>query len=115
MSRKKFSRLTGILSTLSDSYDWYNREKMYDSERQVSSIIEVVDMFKNKTDDEIIQTLVDKHRYDYEIEQWRNSGSNLIYKPLVPDSLKDIYPKEYSENKVYDESDDDSTKETIFK
>ena len=53
--------------------------------------------------------------YDYEIEQWRNSGSNLIYKPLVPDSLKDIYPKEYSENKVYDESDDDSTKETIFK
>ena len=51
LSRKKFSRLTGILSTLSDSYDWYNREKMYDSERQVSSIIEVVDMFKNKTDD----------------------------------------------------------------
>ena len=115
LSRKKFSRLTGILSTLSDSYDWYNREKMYDSERQVSSIIEVVDMFKNKTDDEIMQILVDKHRYDYEIEQWRDSGSNLLYKPLVPDSLKDIYPKEYSENKVYDESDDDSTKETIFK
>ena len=115
LSRKKFSRLTGILSTLSDSYDWYNREKMYDSERQVSSIIEVVDMFKNKTDDEIMQILVDKHRYDYEIEQWRNSGSNLLYKPLVPDSLKDIYPKEYSENKVYNESDDDSTKETIFK
>ena len=62
-----------------------------------------------------MQILVDKHRYDYEIEQWRNSGSNLLYKPLVPDSLKDIYPKEYSENKVYDESDDDSTKETIFK
>ena len=114
LSRKKFSRLTDILSTLSDNYDWYNREKMYDSERQVTSIIEVVDMFKNKTDDEIIQILVDKHRYEYEIEQWRNSGSNLLYKPLVPDSLKDIYPKEYSENKVYDESDD-STKETIFK
>ena len=116
LSKKKFSRLTGILSTLSDSCDWYNREKMYDSERQVSSIIEVVDMFRNKTDDEIIQILVDKHRYDYEMEQWKYNGSNLAYKPLVPDSLKDIYPKEYSENKVYEKpEDDDSTKETIFK
>lgn len=116
LSRKKFSRLTGILSTLSDNYDWYSREKMYDSERQVSSIIEVVDMFKNKTDDEIIQILVDKHRYDYEMEQWKYNGSNLVYKPLVPDSLKDIYPREYSENKVYEKpEEDDSTKETIFK
>ena len=118
LSRKKFSRLTGILSTLSDSYDWYNREKMYDSERQVSSIIEVVDMFKNKTDDEIIQTLVDKHRYDYEIEQWKYNGASLDDKPLVPDSLKELYPKEYSENKVNEsdeKSEDDSTKETIFK
>ena len=89
---------------------------MYDSERQVSSIIEVVEMFRNKTDDEIIQILVDKHRYDYEMEQWKYNGSNLAYKPLVPDSLKDIYPKEYSENKVYEKpEDDDSTKETIFK
>lgn len=115
LSRKKFSRLTDILSTLSDSYDWYNREKMYDSERQVSSIIEVVDLFRNKTDDEIIQILVDKHKYEYEIEQWRNSGSDLTYKPLVPESLKELYPKEYSENKVNEESEDDSTKETIFK
>ena len=115
LSRKKFSRLTGILSTLSDSYDWYKREKMYDSERQVTSIMEVVDMFKNKTDDEIIQTLVDKHRYDYEIQQWKNNGSKLVDKPLVPDSLKNIYPKEYSENKLYEESEEDSTKETIFK
>ena len=115
LSRKKFSRLTGILSTLSDNYDWYNREKMYDSERQVSSIIEVVDLFRNKSDDEIIQILVDKHRYEYEIEQWKNNGGNLLNKPLVPDSLKELYPKEYSENKVYEESEDDSTKETIFK
>ena len=92
-----------------------NREKMYDSERQVTSIIEVVDMFKNKTDDEIVQTLVDKHRYDYEIQQWKSNGSKLVDKPLVPDSLKNIYPKEYSENKLYEESEEDSTKETIFK
>ena len=119
LSKKKFSRLTGILSTLSDSYDWYNYGRMCDSERQVSSIIEVVDMFKNKTDDEIIQILVDKHRYDYEIEQWKYNGASLDDKPLVPDSLKELYPKEYSENKVNEESDeeseDDSTKETIFK
>ena len=115
LSRKKFSHLTSILSTLSDSYDWYNREKMYDSDRQVSSIIEVVELFRNKTDDEIIQILVDKHRYEYELEQWKNNGGNLLDKPLVPDSLKELYPKEYSENKVYEESEDDSTKETIFK
>ena len=114
-TRKKFSRLTGILDTLEDSYDWYNYGRMYDSERQVSSIIEVLDLFKNKTDDEIIQILVDKHRYDYEIEQWKYNGASLDDKPLVPESLKEIYPKEYSENKVNEESDDDSTKETIFK
>ena len=77
--------------------------------------MEVVDIFKNKTDDEIIQTLVDKHIYDYEIQQWKNNGSKLVDKPLVPESLKNIYPKEYSENKLYEESEEDSTKETIFK
>lgn len=118
-TRKKFSSLTGILNTLSDSYDWYNYGRMYDSERQVSSIIEVVDIFKNKSDDEIIQILVDKHKYEYEMEQWKYNGASLDDKPLVPESLKELYPKEYSENKVNDESDkesdEESTKETIFK